>query len=409
VRRSATQLLLPVLLAAACSDSARTGLPGGRPDASPSTSSDAAGSMASDGAADSDAVTPDAANSGSDSGSGAPTDSGLSADSGSPSDSDSGALADAGSPADSSSGSDSGAPTDSGLTADSGLATSADATADSGSADSGPPPTDAGPETAPCAALLACCPRLPSPLEPACAMTAAANVPGQCQSVLDFAGPTCADADAGPLGHDSGPLGPDASVDTDAAPTLGPECTTLLECCSRLPAQVEMLCTSTAEMGNEASCQNALQLANGACTAPADGGPINPDAAPADAAVAIDAGPSPACTALSACCPSFPAQFQSICDQTATAGDPAQCQSILNLGAPLCGAGDAGPPPPPPDSGLHPDASAPGPECAALLACCSNLPQPFQSECASVAGLGSETACQSALLQVGALCTPDAG
>jgi hypothetical protein len=221
--------------------------------------------------------------------------------------------------------------------------------------------TPLGPE---CTALLACCAQAPGPLQARCDMTAEAGNEAQCQQVLTIAGQFC------------------MAPPTDGGTMLGPECTALLACCGQVPPQLQAQCDGVAQGGNEAQCQQGLNLAGGFCMAP-----------PSDGGTTML---GPECTALLACCAQVPPQFQPQCDGVAQGGNEAQCQQGLNLAGRFCMA-------PPTDGGI-----VLGPECSALLSCCGQAPPAIQPQCISAAQSGNEAQCGQYLMLAGNLCAPPA-
>jgi hypothetical protein len=315
---------------------------------------------------------------------------------------------------------------------------------DVGPADLGVPDSGGiGPE---CLALAQCCPNLPPMAQQACDVAVQSHNENFCQGLLmrlEGAG-QCMPTDGGlPDGGipDSGMIGPECialdqccqnvpprfqmqciavvdshnealcqAVDNQLtmaglcggggpdAGGLGPECTALEQCCQNAPPQFQAQCMQIAMGGNEATCQQILNLAGGFCMAP-DAGPMGGDAG------AI----GPECMALEGCCQNAPPQFQMQCLAIAMGGNEMTCQTILNTIGGICMR------PPPPDASVRDatvrdatvrDVGAPdtlnldgglGPECTALEGCCPNVPPQLQNFCLTTASNGNENLCQMTL------------
>lgn len=141
----------------------------------------------------------------------------------------------------------------------------------------------------------------------------------------------------GAAGEDAGAGSSDAGAPlNDATSSLGPACAELDACCAELPqGMAQMRCTTTVASGDEGACMQGLDVAHlaGACES-SDAGPPR------------DAGPlGPECRAYLDCCPTLPSAVQTICMNTANAGDEGRCTQALGLARQLnqCMAlGDAG-------------------------------------------------------------------
>lgn len=209
-----------------------------------------------------------------------------------------------------------------------------------------------------CDALEACCPAVPAAEQAICRSTAAARNDANCAQVLDLAHNfgVCAGqvvppaADAGPT-DSGGTSGSDATVSPG-----GGSCGALAACCSMVPAPAQGICMSTAQAGNQQSCDQALQVAvnAGLCSGAPDGGaaggtgdsglPPRADAGARPDAGAFsapdagevsgpDAGPSSGqvCLRLFGCCLAIPAQLSAACLQVAASRNDAQCGQVAGL------------------------------------------------------------------------------
>jgi hypothetical protein len=157
--------------------------------------------------------------------------------------------------------------------------------------DVGPP--DTGDD---CADLRACCMTLPRRLRPQCEMVAMGGDANQCQQALDLAhriGFCRADSgaapddggtamfDGGPF-FDSGSADGDGSTDFDTgtrfdggrrrrdggardawvfdAGPLGPNCSTLVDCCGLIPGRFQQACLMGAAAGDENQCGTVVDI-----------------------------------------------------------------------------------------------------------------------------------------------------